>query len=193
MRIGFDIDGVIACFYEGYERLMVEITGVDRFGCHRWPHETPAVWDWPQLYGYAPDVIADAWKRIKASETFWLTLPTMPDLAALQGFNLNDHQVYFVTDRPGATAKRQTELWLMRYGVACPTVIISRKGKGIVCEALDLELYIDDKGENIVDVDARAPNTHGVLLERPYNQHVTVKHRAETLADVLPVREVAAA
>jgi len=163
MRIGIDVDGVLACFYAGYEDLIVGIDGRDLFGAHRWPRETPPVWDWPQHYGYSGDVIAEAWKRIKASDTFWLTLPPMPEIGTFQrwmGAN-TEHQVYFVTDRPGATAKRQTELWLMRYGVACPTVIISRKGKGIVCEALDLELYVDDKGENIVDVDARSPQTDG--------------------------------
>lgn len=191
MRIGFDIDGVLACFYAAYEDLCIKHAGKDLFGPHRWPNEVPCVWDWPEYWGYPKSLMdfksGPVWTEIRTSESFWLTLKPMPEMSDVRLF-LSDgaHEVYFVTDRSGPSVKRQTELWLMRHGVVCPTVIISRKGKGVVCDALSLDWYIDDKGENIVDVEAKSPHTHGVLLERPYNQHVAVRHRSVRLIDALP-------
>lgn len=199
MRIGFDVDGVLACFYAGYERLVIEKSGVDLFGPHKWPLAWPPVWNWPEHYGYDKALMdyrtGPVWEHIRTAPSFWRDLPTMPEFDSVYGYIQaagDQHQIYFITDRPGETAKAQTEDWLMAHGIRCPSVIISRKGKGIICDALDLQVYFDDKGENIADVDGKAPQTRGILLERPYNQHVTVKHRAANIIDELPMIEAAA-
>lgn len=192
-RIGIDIDGVLANFYDAYERLAIEVdNGIDRFpqrGGVGHPSIYPPVWNWPEYYGYSSEVVAEVWRRIKADQGFWLNLDPLEriDLSKLA----TGHELYFITDRPGVRAKQQTEVWLRAFcNVPFPTVIISRKGKGIVCEALDLELYIDDKGENIVDVEARSPQTRAYLLNRPYNEHVAVQSRSNLLRDVLAAEDL---
>ena len=40
MRIGIDVDGVLANFYAAYEALAIQTQGEDLFGEHKWPNET---------------------------------------------------------------------------------------------------------------------------------------------------------
>jgi len=192
MRIGFDIDGVLSGgFYGAYEALVIKHAGEDKFGEHRWPQEFPCTWNWPEHYGYDPALTrfpdGPVWKEIHDSATFWMRLDPLPDMQTVRHF-LDERRgvddVYFVTDRPGRFSKSQTETWLMRQGIYHPTVILSGR-KGDVAVALKLELYVDDKGENIVDVEAKSPTTRAVLIQRPYNQHVTVRERADSVAEVL--------
>lgn len=183
MRIGIDIDGVLANFYSAYEALIVEVAGYDLFCENRYPSAVPPVWDWPQFYGYSDTVIREAWRRIKASDSFWLGLGVLPDIDTARAVYRLAHDVYFVTDRAGVNAKRQTEAWLHHQGFPGATVLISSH-KGLCAKALKLDVYVDDKGENIQDVDRDAPDTEGYLLHRPYNAAHDVKRRAPDMAAV---------
>lgn len=192
MKIGIDLDGVICDFYEPYEELCVAAdNGIDRF-----PQRGssvgfyPPVWNWPQHYGYSDAVVDRVWEKIKASNDFWLELKPLPEGQDLiDSGNLNnllaEHDVYFITARPGARAKQQTEEWFgIHAGLDCPTVLLCNN-KFHACRALHLDLYIDDRGENIVDCDKYAWETVSVLLNRPYNAESVVKHRADTLMEAL--------
>jgi hypothetical protein len=78
------------------------------------------------------------------------------------------HEVYFITDRPGLYTQLQTLTWLDPvFPGAC--VIISRKGKGIAAKALSLDVYLDDKVENIEDMWEISPGTDTFMLKYPYN------------------------
>jgi len=166
MRIGIDIDGVIANFFAGYESLIISIAGKDLFGDNKYPNEFPKVWNWPETFGYGPEVVSQAWAHIKGNPGFWATLGTLPDINTwllwLKTAG-SKHDIYFITDRPGAGAKYWTERWFNRYGYDNATILISRNGKGAIVAALDLELYIDDKVENILDVQTKAPNCRAYL------------------------------
>lgn len=179
MKIGFDVDGVLADFYRPYERLIVGISGENRF-----PALTdagPAVWDWPQFHGYPEDIVSEAWRRIKKQSGFWrsfLPLPGMTELKREWDDLYFDHDIYFVTARVGPAAKTETEFWLEEGGIQRPTVLIT-PDKGVVAKALGLDYYIDDKHESVVDVVQQSPGTKAFLLEKAYNQQF-VKSRAET-------------
>lgn len=172
MRIGFDIDGVLANFAKAYQNTVVAITGRDLF--HPGDITNPPCWDWPQFRGYTEEEIKRVWMFISNVDTFWMNLEPFENnvgvldcmLAELSG----QHEIYFITNRSGARVKWQTELWLedhLRFGETSdyPTVLISGQ-KGEVAHALKLDAYIDD---NIADVAAKSPDTAAYLLNRSYN------------------------
>lgn len=200
MKIGFDIDGVLANFVKAYQPLFVKTTGRDTFA----PTDIdgPPEWNWPTLRGYTAEETKTVWDAIRRDETFWLNLePLHANVDALK-LMLRDlewrHEVYYLTDRGGVDAKRQTKRWLMdnlNYHVAhCePTVLIAGTGeKGHLARALKLDAYIDDKPENVEDVIAQSPKTRLYYPVFPYNLahpmvgsiRVDGKHSIATMLDI---------
>lgn len=182
MRIGIDIDGILADFYSPYEKLHIQVAG-DRFGSQRFPEVWPQIWDWPSLFGYTEEDTSAVWQLILADPDFWMDLGTLPDFNALSFELMHHNEVYFITDRRGVSPKRQTECWFASRGWI-PTVLVSAQ-KGLCCKALKLDLYIDDKGENIQAVEAESPDTRAYLLDRPYNQAFAPKLLGYTLLGIL--------
>ncbi len=179
MRIGFDIDGVLADFNKAFIDLIVHTTGANLFPAR--PFDIP-MWDYPQHYGYNGAQLKEVWGIITASESFWATLPPYADaketLNRLTEANqVEGHDVYFVTSRPGVRAKAQTEQWLWNNGyTGVPTVLISSR-KGVSADAIELDTYIDDRDVNIVDViTTRGVKTRTYLVDRPWNRTDVAKH-----------------
>lgn len=191
MRIGLDMDGVLAAFHPAYEECVVSYAnGVDLFP-KRYPEALPPTWDWPQHYGYTDDVVEQVWTHIKNSETFWLSLSSVPGAWKLAEYlRLKMDELYFITDRPGSTAQAQTATWLNSVlGFDNPSVIISRRGKGICARALSLDVYVDDKYENVLDVQTQSPETVALCIDYPYNQGPGIKHRIKRTSDVVSFLE----
>lgn len=184
MRIGIDVDGVLANFFSAYEEAIVQEAGEDKFPC-RYPECTPPVWDWPEHYGYDKAYVSRVWKKIAKSRSFWYDLDELPDLAFLkEAAPWAIHAVYYITARPGENAKAQTEYWLEEHGIPAPTVLISKE-KGLCAQALQLDLYIDDKLENIVDVQDNHRLTRAYLCPQyPYNLDGHVELRAQSIQEV---------
>lgn len=195
MRIGFDMDGVLANFYDAYEQKCIEADlGIDRFPRRGRQGVSihPPCWNWPEHYGYAKAVVSAAWQSIKNDESFWAELPVMDPAGVEIARELHedpDHDVYFVTARPGRRSKLQTETWLEAQGIAAPTVLMSDQ-KGYIAKALNLEVYIDDKIENCLQVRAMSPSTRCYCPDRDYNRDsVLEQHGAIRVADVTEVFE----
>ena len=183
VRIGFDVDGVLAAFIPSYERKFVEVTGRNTFPG---TPESVTEWNWPSLYGYTREETSEVWKRIKADSYFWRSLRPEADFPYFrQWFANNRHyELYFVTNRMGIRPKYQTEQWFVEHLGAQVTVLIS-EAKGSIAKALNLDFYIDDKAENILHVQELSPTTFAYLLDRPYNQHRAVNYRTPSLVDFL--------
>jgi hypothetical protein len=172
MRIGFDIDGVLANFIPAYQALTVKVAGgVDLFQ----PGDDidPPCWSWPEFRGYSAITMRQVWNEIKASHDFWLDLPETPDCSLLRKAGSpywdQSHDIYFVTNRVGQAVKWQTEQWLGNHlWVDQPTVLISSE-KGLVAKALKLDCYIEDNYDNAIDVAKESPNTRIYLVNRRYN------------------------
>jgi hypothetical protein len=162
MRIGFDIDGVLADFVPAYQDLFIAQTGRDTFGAG--DRRDPPEWNWPTLRGYTKEETSAVWGAIKQSNTFWMNLAEdhgCPTLRTMLPELEHKHEVYFVTSRLGRRPKRQTEIWLiehLRYLVGplsgvSPTVLIAAyRQKGLLAKGLDLDAYIDDNADNANDV-----------------------------------------
>lgn len=171
MRIGIDVDGVLAAFEQGFAPLLTAQTGVvfPRLGQADWPD----TWNWGLAHGISEGEVGRAWNTLKTNPVFWAALPPYADteFALCQLYSrqvFHDDEIYFITNRMGVRVKSQTETWLDRYGFPHPTVLISGH-KGLCAQALHLHTYIDDKPENCLQVSTMS-KTRVFLMDRPWNQ-----------------------
>lgn len=175
LRLGFDVDGVLALFERGFERMCAAVTGKNLFPWEPGSGVTdPPCWDWPQHFGYTNEEVGRVWDAIKADPQFWENLDPgdgADDLWVMMPFIEQRHAVYFVTARVGMNVKQQTENFLRFHCAAKnPTVLISKE-KGAVAKALKLDAYIDDNADNVNDVMAKTEGSTAVyLLDRAYNR-----------------------
>lgn len=169
MNIGVDIDGVLADFNSSYIKLIFQKSGVQL------PMPGP---DYPNEWNYTKSRIRNkdlnaVWDEIKATH-FWDTLGPEPLLLEtiellLERRSLGD-DIYFITSRPGLRAKFYTERWLIGHGMLVPSVLIAEhaEAKGHLARGLALDVFIDDKPDNIDAI------THAdcvcYLVDRPYNR-----------------------
>lgn len=165
--LGVDVDGVLANFNESFIRLTIDITGRDLFPAR--PFDIPC-WNYPQYYGYTEQETAGVWEKIENSPIFWETLAPYEDTINAvrylrEQFALGN-DIYFVTSRPGKSAKIQTEKWLRSWFLP-PTVLIS-SNKGLCSRALAFDAYIDDRWENALDVSTTGAQS--ILMDRPWNR-----------------------
>lgn len=189
MKIGFDVDGVLADFNTAFIERVIQVTGRDLFPAR--PFDIPC-WAYPRYYGYTPEEESAVWRHVTDDPTFWLNLAPYDDapdtLWRLRELScLND--VYFITARPGRLAKQQTEIWLATQSgdfMWNPTVLMSGD-KGECARVLGLDVYIDDKWDNAVSVAYAGPLFGSFLLERPWNRNLGDKHirRVKTTREML--------
>src|SRR5262249_45562050 len=98
------------------------------------------------------------WQHVRGIENFWLTLDEIePGAVARLGALASMHgwELIFLTQRPataGDTAQRQTQRWLEGHGVELPSVFVMNGSRGKVAAALNLDVVIDDRPENCLDV-----------------------------------------
>jgi 5'(3')-deoxyribonucleotidase len=158
MRIGIDVDGVLADTIVAIQR---KFNGWD----------TTKGW----YGGFTKEEFDKVWADARHTDKFWENIPVV------QGFNhramidLNEkHDLYFITDRfdtVGGSAVRQTLNWV-RFQLlagATPAGIVVAKFKGPVAKVLDLDAFIDDKPENCTDVVAAVPTCSVTLCSLPHN------------------------
>lgn len=175
MRIGVDIDGVLADFNASFINRVIAVTGRDLFPPR--PFEIPT-WNYPEFYGYTQKETSLVWENVKNDPWFWGDLPAYETTAAaiecLDRQHRRGDDIYYITSRPGIAAKWQTERWLhnqwQRASKRSPvfTVLIS-SAKGLCAQALQLDRYIDDRWENVCDVATTSP-CKAYLLDRSWNR-----------------------
>jgi len=172
MKIGIDVDGILANFFTAYENLFIRFSGEDKFP-GRYPDVLPPVWMWPEHYGYDPWIGKVVWDYIKHSPTFWKDLGGLPGSKPfLDELSKTDYTTYFITDRPGIETQKQTAQWLIKSGyIGLPSVIISAD-KAAVCKALGVSVYIDDRPSNVISMWDNAPEVKTYMLKYPYNSEL---------------------
>lgn len=188
MRIGFDVDGVLADFNASFVQLVKEQTGVQ---LPELSDHYPAEWDYHLSAGVSREQDSQLWKHITESFNFWMRLSPLAEgariMKALAGVE-TAHDVYFITSRPGATAKFQTEAWLLKF-FALPTVLIA-KDKGPLVKSLKLELFVDDKPENCNEVvEATDGKCITLMPDRPYNRNRIVDYRVKRVKNLEGILE----
>ena len=98
------------------------------------------------------------WKHVESIENFWLTLKEfepgvlkrLSTIAAERRW-----EVIFLTKRPetvGLTAQVQSQRWLESKGFTLPSVYVVQGSRGSIAAALGLDIVVDDRPENCLDV-----------------------------------------
>jgi hypothetical protein len=190
IRIGFDMDGVIADFATAYRdverRLFAGASPgrpdepereeeareqrasrgaadqTDR------PGETPAESHPPHELRRRRDLV---WKEIERTQNFWTTLRPLEDGGVRRIHQLmlrHRWEVFFLTQRPataGDTVQRQSQRWLVQQGFDLPSVLVIGGSRGAAAAALRLSYHVDDHPQNCIDV--RSESTARPLLIVP--------------------------
>jgi hypothetical protein len=172
MRIAFDLDGVLADLHSPFAqaalRLFPELDPVaiktaDIGASPPPPEEGEGQGESDAAQPASPVALtnrqADAvWKYLSAIDNFWEGLSEIESGAIAQLAQLADErrwEVIFITSRPhsaGKTVQRQSQQWLQRLGFPMPSVFVVHGSRGRVAEALRLDVVVDDRPENCLDV-----------------------------------------
>lgn len=179
LRIGFDLDGVLAdmegelvrqaeiLFGEPMTRRVEPRAVRDQADAARASAEamdaTPvdgAANDVPPLLKLrmTPRQQRRLWRHVESIENFWESLaPLEPGvIERLARLTIERRwEIIFLTKRPktvGVTAQLQTQRWLESHGFKLPSVYVVQGSRGRIAAALALDIVIDDRPENCLDV-----------------------------------------
>jgi uncharacterized HAD superfamily protein len=169
MRVGLDIDGVLADFISPFLRVLAARTGGD-------PIDPESITD-PNFMNHpliATEIISECIENVSDDPRFWealVPLPSAEQWRALDRLSRKE-QLVFIThryERATYDIGRITCDWLKKHGVSYPVVYFAQRHKSELIGKLKVELFVDDRHENCRDV---AENTEAVVLmpHRTYNQ-----------------------
>ncbi len=160
LRIGFDMDGVLADFAGAFRAVEADLFGP----ATTLPVEQPEEEEERQEKGIVHSrAQRDAvWKEIQNRPDFWLSLEPIETgaVARLQQLSLAHRwEVFFITQRPataGETVQRQTQRWLAAQGFELPSVLVLAGPRGAAIRSLRIDYHVDDSAQNCLDVIADA-------------------------------------
>lgn len=170
MRLGFDLDGTLADLQGALAREALTLfPDVDPESLPRSaspesePPSSPGAAQDQDNAGVSISALAPhkqrmLWAEVCARTNFWETLDEIEpgalgrlyDLASVGGW-----EVIFLTSRPetaGDTAQNQSHRWLTARGFLTPSVFVVHGSRGKIAEALALDMLVDDRPENCLDV-----------------------------------------
>jgi phosphoglycolate phosphatase-like HAD superfamily hydrolase len=134
------------------------------------------------------------WKHVESIENFWETLQEIEPGTVKRLARLADDrrwEIMFLTKRPrsaGATCQLQTQRWLVARGFPLPSVYVVQGSRGRIAAALALDVVIDDRPENCLDivVDSKA---RAILVWRDDEKNLPAAAKRLGIAVVRTVRE----
>jgi hypothetical protein len=112
----------------------------------------------PEKPGLTSRQMRRLWNHVLKLEDFWQSLSEIEpgSVARLAGLaSKHGWEVLFLTQRPassGRTAQLQSQRWLHAHGFELPSVYVMTGSRGRVADALALDVVIDDRPENCLDV-----------------------------------------
>lgn len=171
IRVGFDVDGVIANFNKTFRETATNVetvtAGRDRSD--------------PAARALAADAMKRVWDHISRTAQWWLQLDAYEPGQIERLYRTSRErrwEVYFMTTRPssaGETTQFQTQWWLETHGFSLPSVLTVPGSRGDAANALKLDIAVDDRLTNCVDIIA-ASRAKALLLLR--NDDQTVRDQA---------------
>jgi hypothetical protein len=192
LRLGFDLDGVVADFRTAF--LDAANTLLGRDGIRR------PLSPMPDLDAVSADDAKKVWKVITATPNWWLGLAPYEPAQIARLYQLARRfrwEVSFLTTRiptAGDSVQFQSQAWLEAYGFYMPSVVTVPGSRGEVANALRLDLIVDDQLLNCLEV-VGASQTKAILIlqqmgdpnleQQATDRGIGVVHRLEEVIDVL--------
>jgi hypothetical protein len=175
LRLGIDMDGVLADMDRALAQELAQLSPGGAEPPHGGDASEPPNRD-PAAAGVAHLALTPAeqrrlWQHVKAIENFWEGLGEIePGAVGRLAAAADAHrwEVVFLTSRPataGHTTQRQTQRWLHARGFPHPSVCVVRRSRGRIAAALDLNVLVDDRLENCVDI-AMDSSAQAILIWR---------------------------
>jgi hypothetical protein len=192
LRLGFDIDGVLANFRAAFRTTAMKLLRGDIGDVDPGNPEGDSPLD--------ADDVRRVWDYIAKAPNWWMEIDAYePDqIARLYGLTrASGWEVFFMTKRPpsaGDSVQFQTQWWIERFGFYLPSVLTVPGSRGDVANALRLDLIVDDQLINCVEVVSASP-AKAILMQRSpdtaLRDHATSRGVGvvATLADALGVIE----
>jgi len=157
LRLGMDVDGVLADFRSYFRALATSELGLRGGG------------DDSEL---SKGDVERLWKAVARIANWWMNLPAYEPEQITRLYDLTRKgrwEIFFMTSRPpsgGDTVQMQTQVWLERHGFYLPTVLTAPAGaRGELSRALRLDLMVDDHLSNCMDI-VGASNTKVLQMAR---------------------------
>jgi hypothetical protein len=113
----------------------------------------------------------EIWNAVCDRENFWETLDEIEPGALMRLYALVQEyrwELIFLTSRPetrGDTAQAQSHRWLAKHGFTQPSVFVVHGSRGKIAASLALDVIVDDRPENCLDV-AIDSNARAILVWR---------------------------
>jgi len=191
LRIGFDLDGVVADFRTAFLGAAAEILGHDAI---RRP-SSPL----PDFDAVSAADAKRVWKVITETPNWWLALAPYEPAQIARLYQLSRRyrwEVSFLTSRiptSGDSVQFQSQTWLEAYGFYMPAVVTVPGSRGEVANALRLDIVIDDQFLNCLEVVSGSQAKAMLLLQvgdltleqQATERGVGVVHRLEEVIEVL--------
>jgi hypothetical protein len=190
LRIGIDIDGVLADFRTAFHETAVR--------CLR--HDVDDDENLESVGPLSPTDVRKVWDHIAKAPNWWMEVPAYePDQIArlYSQMRAGGWEIFFMTKRPpsgGDSVQFQTQWWIERFGFYLPAVMTVPGSRGDLANGLRLDLVLDDQLINCVEV-VSAATTKALLVLR--TDDAAVRQQASnrgigvvsTLADAINIVE----
>jgi hypothetical protein len=166
IRVGFDVDGVIANFNKTFRETAAHIEG----GAGQDASNSAA-------RPLGAEAMKRVWDHISRTPQWWLQLEAYEaDQIERMYRTSREHrwEVYFMTTRPssaGETTQFQTQWWLESHRFPMPAVLTVPGSRGDAANTLKLDITVDDRLTNCVDIIA-ASRSKAILVLRREDQTV---------------------
>ena len=191
LRIGFDIDGVVADFRTGFLDVAAKLLGRDAI------HKPSA--PMPDFNAVSAADSKRVWRVITETPNWWLGLAPYEPAQIARLYQLARRyrwEVSFLTSRiqtTGDSVQFQSQAWLEAYGFYMPAVVTVPGSRGEIANAMRLDVVIDDQLLNCLEV-VGASQTKAILLlqvgdaelqTQATERGIGVVHRLEQAIEVL--------
>ena len=161
LRIGIDIDGVLADFRTAFHEAAVRSLR----------HDVDDTLDFESVSPLSAADVRRVWEYIATAQNWWMEVPAYEPDQIARLYSLTraaGWEVFFMTKRPpsaGDSVQFQTQWWIERFGFYLPAVLTVPGSRGDIANGLRLDLVLDDQLINCVEVISAAP-TKAVLVLR---------------------------